>query len=218
MLYKTIKTASKITDSCIISFSCGKDSIVTLDLCHKHFKNIYVYFMYIVDGLEVNEGILKWYEDKYQIEIKRIPHWDLSNMFRTGAYRLADDNVKQIKNNDIYDYVRDSSGFEWISAGERIADSMHRRGIIKSSGSIDAKRRRFYPVSEWKKEHILKYIKRERLKIPVGYEICGRQANQFDGKDLSFIKKYFPGDYEKIQSWFPFIDVAVKRYEHGQPK
>lgn len=35
-LFRTVETAAAITDSVLVSFSGGKDSVATLDLCVKH--------------------------------------------------------------------------------------------------------------------------------------------------------------------------------------
>ena len=63
---------SKVTDSVIVAFSGGKESVVTLDLCSRYFKNIKAFFMYIVPDLSFQERTLEWYEKRYQIEIMRI--------------------------------------------------------------------------------------------------------------------------------------------------
>ena len=62
ILFETVKTASRISDKCIVCFSGGKDSIVTLDLCARYFKHIHVVFMYSVPGLSFKEANLRWYE------------------------------------------------------------------------------------------------------------------------------------------------------------
>ena len=71
ILFDEIKTMSKITDTVLVGFSGGKDSIVTLDLCVKYFKNVIPFFLYIAPDLSFQERQLKWYENKYNLEISR---------------------------------------------------------------------------------------------------------------------------------------------------
>lgn len=59
LLFDPIKTQSRVTDSVIVAFSGGKDSIVTLDLCSRYFKKIYSFFMYLVPNLEFQERMLR---------------------------------------------------------------------------------------------------------------------------------------------------------------
>ena len=202
-----------ITDSVIVSFSCGKDSIVTLDLCRKHFKTVYAFFMYQVKDLEFQEKTLRYYEKKYDINILRIPHFELSEFFAFGTYRLYDDSVPIIKITDVYKYVREYFQTWWIAAGERIADSVVRRAMIKNSSSIDENRGRFYPVAEFRKPHIIQYMKLNNLKLPDEYKTLGHSMSNLSPKTCYLMKTHYPEDYQRIQEWFPFIESAVKKYE-----
>ena len=64
-LFRTVETAAAITDSVLVSFSGGKDSVATLDLCVKHFRHVEGFFMYYVKGLSFQEQIFRYYEDRY---------------------------------------------------------------------------------------------------------------------------------------------------------
>nr|DAV56290.1 MAG TPA: phosphoadenosine-phosphosulfate reductase [Caudoviricetes sp.] len=213
ILYDPIKTMAKVTDSVIVGFSGGKDSVVTLDLCMRHFDRVAAFFMYQCPDMEFQERNLRFYERKYGIEIMRLPHFDVSPMFRYGAYRDPDWTVPVVGMNEVYDYVRSETGIYWIAAGERIADSLIRRAMIKKSGSIDEKRGRFYPISGWKKGEVVKYIKHRKLKLPVEYEKLGFSFRSIDGPNLAFIKQQFPDDYEKVLRLYPYAEAAVRRFE-----
>ena len=214
VLFDSIKAQSRITDTVLVAFSGGKDSIVTLDLCCKYFKKVIPFFMYIVPGLSFQESLLQWYEKKYEFEIIRLPHFDMSEYMRYGAFRPCDMDVPIISITDIYNYLRGITGARWIAAGERISDSIVRRAMIKHSGSVDMKRGRFYPVAYWKKAEVMQYVKMKKLKLSPTSKTLGFSFKSLEGRELAVIKNQYPEDYEKILSFYPFAGASVKRFEH----
>lgn len=212
VLFDPIKTQASVTDSVIVGFSGGKDSIVTLDLCFKYFKNVKPFFMYLVPELEFQERMLKWYENKYQTEIIRIPHFECSNFLKYGSFTLADWDIDIVKINDTYEYLRQQTGYHWIAAGERCADSIVRNAMIKKSGSIDYKRGRFYPLAYWKKNEVLQYIKQKKLYLSPEQRKLGFSFRSLAGSELAIIKEIYPKDYEKILKVYPFAGAGVERY------
>lgn len=213
VLYDPIKTMAKVTNSVIVAFSGGKESIVTLDLCKRYFKNVKAFFMYIVPDLSFQERTLQWYEKKYQIEIMRIPHMDVCEFFHYGSFRPGDPTFPIVSITDIYKYVRLQTDVWWIAAGERIDDSIVRRAMMKKSGSIDVQRGRLYPVSAWKKREIMDYIKFHNLYLSTDSRKLGFSFCSLWGKELSMVKQHFPDDYRKIINIYPFAEAGVLRYE-----
>lgn len=213
VLFDAVKTQAKVTDSVIIAFSGGKESIVSLDLCFRHFKNVKPFFMYICPGLSFQERTLQWYEKKYQTDIARIPHMDVCEFFHYGSFRPGDPSFPIISINDIYKWIRLETGIWRIAAGERIDDSIVRRAMIKKSGSIDVQRGRFYPVSMWKKRDVLDYIKFHGLYIGQDSKELGFSFKSLWGKELSMVKEHFPDDYQKVLRLYPFAAAGVKRFE-----
>lgn len=213
VLYDPIKTQAKVTDEVIVAFSGGKESVVVLDLCFRYFKKVHPFFMYICPDLSFQERTIEWYEKKYQTEIIRLPHMDVSEFFHWGSFRPADLTFPVVSINDIYQYVRLQTDTWWIAAGERIDDSIVRRAMMKKSGSIDVKRGRFYPVSAWKKREIIDYIKFHNLYLGQDSRKLGFSFKSLWGKELAMLKHYFPQDYEKILHLYPFAAAGVKRYE-----
>ena len=213
VLYDPIKTQSKVTDEVIVAFSGGKESVVVLDLCYRFFKKVHPFFMYIAPDLSFQERTLEWYEKKYQTEIIRLPHMDVSEFFHYGSFRIPDPTFPIVSINDIYQYVRLQTDTWWIAAGERIDDSIVRRAMMKKSGSIDVQRGRFYPVSAWKKREIIDYIKFHNLYLGQDSRKLGFSFKSLWGKELAMLKHYFPQDYEKVLKIYPFAAAGVKRYE-----
>ena len=213
LLFDPIKTQSRVADSVIVGFSGGKDSIVTLDLCFKYFKRVVPFFMYLVPNLEFQEKTLRWYENKYNTEIIRIPHFEVSEFLKYGSFTMADWNVDVVSINDTYEYLRQKTDIHWIAAGERCADSIVRNAMIKKSGSIDYKRGRFYPLAYWKKNEVLHYIKTKKLYLSREQREIGFSFRSLAGNELAVIKQLYPEDYRKILQVYPFAEAGVKRFE-----
>lgn len=213
LLFDPIKTQSQITDSVIVGFSGGKDSIVTLDLCFRYFRNVKLYFMYLVPGLEFQEKMLRWYENKYNTEIIRVPHFEVSEFLKYGSFTLYDHDVDIVGITDTYEYIRQKTGIHWIAAGERCADSIVRNAMIKQSGSIDYKRGRFYPIAYWKKNDVMQYIKHKKLYLSPEQKKLGFSFRSLAGSELAVIKENYPEDYKKILKIYPFAEAGVVRYQ-----
>lgn len=212
LLFDPIKTQARVTDSVIVGFSGGKDSIVTLDLCFKYFKKVVPFFMYLVPDLEFQEKTLKWYENKYNTEIVRIPHFEVSEFLKYGSFTMADWSVDVVGINDTYAYMRETTGIQWIAAGERCADSIVRNAMIKKSGSIDYKRGRFFPLAYWKKNEVIEYIKYKKLYLSPEQKKIGFSFRSLAGSELAVIKEYYPDDFKKIKAVYPFCEAGVERF------
>jgi phosphoadenosine phosphosulfate reductase len=215
-LFHSIKTAAKITNRVLVSFSGGKDSVVTLDLAIKHFDKVDAFFMYTTKGLSFQDSIINYYEKKHDIKIYKTPHFMLSAWLRYGAFRLEDYSVPIVSIKEIYDYMREKTGTYWIAAGETIKDSIVRRAMIKQSGTIDTKRGRFYPIAEWSKKDVVSYIRQNKLKVGIESNLLGWSFNSLMPRDLMVIKDKFPADYKIIESWFPLVGANIAQEQYTQ--
>jgi len=222
LLFEPVKAACRFSSEVVVSFSGGKDSVVTLDLCARHFKRVHAFFMYQVPGLSFQEATLRWYEQRYGIEILRVPHPELAEWLRFGTFRYHDFSVPAISFNDLYHYVRMQTGQRWIAAGERIADSIWRRAMMKRSGCIDVKRGRFFPLMYFRKDDVLRYVERHNLKVSPESRFLGHSFRSLEPEEMWLVRRHYPRDYEKIVSWFPFVGAGVEKFvrqreEEGRP-
>ena len=217
-LFDPIKTQAKVTREVLVGFSCGKDSIVTLDLCFRHFERVQPFFMSYVPGMEFQEAVIRKYERKYGVNCIRIPHFETSNFFRYGTYREEDLNVPIISVTDEYNYLRQKTAIYWIACGERIADSIVRRAMLKKSGSIDEKRGRFFPLIYWTKENVMNYMRVKNLVLPREYEKIHHSFRSLSDEDVSMVKEFFPDDYRKLLKLYPLAEAAAFREEQRRAK
>ncbi len=215
-LFDPIKAQSRVSDHVIVAFSGGKDSVVTLDLCCRYFKSVSAFFMYQIPNLSFQEATIRYAENRYGITIDRLPHFELSDFLAYGSFRHHDASVPIIGINDIYRYARITHDAWWIAAGERIADSIVRRAMMKKSGCIDEKRGRFYPVANFTKADVMQYIKHHKLKPAPEAALIGHSFRSLAGHDLYQLKKNYPDDYQLVLKWFPFAEASVMNYEMRQ--
>ena len=215
-LYHGIECASQITDAILVMFSGGKDSVCVLDLCHRYFRRVQPVFMQIGPMLSFHKAMHAWAEDKYGVEILKLPHPGVVDCLRYGVFRNYQDfSIPVITFKDIWNYSRLQTGIWWIAAGEKIADSIVRRAMIKGDGGcVNAKIGRFYPLAEWTIKDVYAYMRQRRLRMTPEYESYGGSYNgSLVPHSLHWLKRHYPNDYEKMRAWFPFIDVATKRIE-----
>lgn len=212
-LLDQVKMHAQATDEVIVSFSMGKDSLVVLDLAKKYFKKVHVFYMYMVPGLEFQEKALRQYEKIYNIEIKRVPHFEDSEFYRYGSFRDPDYTVPIITINDVYESMRQEFGCYWITGGERKADSIFRNGMVNKSTSLDVKRGRMYPLAYWKKKDVFDYMKFHKLYWPSFYKELGFSLHSLQGKELSRLKQVYPEDYQRVLQYFPEAEAGVLKYE-----
>ena len=214
-LFDPIKTASAVSDSVIVSFSGGKESIVVLDMCMRHFERVAAFHMYQFPHLSFSDEQIDWYERRYPgLDIIDLPHPNLSMNMHYGVFRPENSDVPLIGFNDIYNYVRWVTGIHWIAAGERVSDSLVRRAMIKHSGTVDTVRGRFYPVANWNKRDILHYIKVHKLRIGKDSRAMGYSFPGIEQEAITELKRHFPKDYERIERQFPLLGAAVFRQEN----
>lgn len=212
-IYSAIQSQARLTDEVIVSFSGGKESVVTLDLCFRYFKRVHAFFMYYAPGLSFQEAVLQWHERKYGIEIYRMPHWELSLFYRSGSFVNFDPTLPVVSIKDVYEHVRGVFNTHWIAAGERAKDSVVRGAMIKKSGSIDKVRGRFFPLAYWDKEQVLRYCEDKQLKYGAERAVFGRSFGDFKQEHVADLKKWYPDDYEKLRKVLPLLGVLDKHYE-----
>ena len=208
----TIEYIKQETDSVILFYSGGKDSIVLLDILTKHFK-VNLVFMYLVPELEHIEKYVTWAEKKYNVKAKKYPHWMLSQYFNDNYFTFHHNNdVPNIKLSDIEDKAKIDFNCEWIINGAKKSDSLNRRLMLKTyfMQSINLTSKKAYPLSDWKKGDCLTYIKQKKLPMPISYSKGKSSGADLEVNFLKFCKEKYPKDYQKIINQFPFAETIIK--------
>ena len=218
---QTIALMREITDTVMLAFSCGKDSIAAYLAIRDHFPKIVPYYMYLVPGLEFVEESLRYYEQIIGTKILRIPHPSLYRWLNCQVFTapwqasvIEGAGLPDFEYFDIQEAMRQDFGLgphSYVATGVRAADSPIRRMSMMRHGTISHKTKQFYPVWDWRIARVWDAIKASKIALPVDYAMFGRSFDGLDYRFLAPIKERFPDDYARICEWFPLAEAELKR-------
>jgi 3'-phosphoadenosine 5'-phosphosulfate sulfotransferase (PAPS reductase)/FAD synthetase len=192
----------------IVSYSTGKDAMVVLDLAKKCAKRVEVFFLEHVPGISFIEEGLAWAEARWNVKIKRYPHWLRSKLRAEGCFCFHSPlHTPQISLYDIYAVARQDFGIELVVTGAKKADSMWLRQKAEFKFASDKLKA---PILDWSTRDVLAYLKTNNLPLP---ENDGRRSG---GIDLSFecvtnLYDNWPEDYARLLAIYPFAGAIIAR-------
>lgn len=213
----------------LVGFSGGKDSFCTLDVCIRAFgiENVVAFQFYYIKDLEVEMQPIRNAKKKYpQLQIIRLLHPNALNVIRRNTGRTkGSKNLSHLKGNT-YNWkkaeaiLRSRTGIQWIAYGQRMQDSLQRRGMLhkcqglwhySDKGSPIFK---VFPIYRWRHTDTYTYLRNRKLPIPY----TGRgDLHKTSGlslrspRSLMNLKKNYPEDYKKLKFLFPHIERVIYR-------
>lgn len=201
------------TDTVVLFYSGGKDSIVLLDILSKNGFKIKLVFMYLVPDLDHINKYLNWAKNKYKVELYYYQHWVITHYIRDNYYRFHDENkITLLSLSDIVAAVKYDLKCDWIITGMKQSDSLNRRLMLKPlfMSAIEVRSKMVYPLSFWKKNNCIQYIKQNRLPMPINYGINSNSSGFDLNKDvLIFLKNNYPEDLKKVFKVFPLSETLL---------
>ncbi len=201
----------------------GKDSIALLHLLYPHFDQITCVFMYVVKDLEHIARYMHYINKKYpKARIIQIPHFAVFSYIKTGHLGYRQNEKQRIYNlSDLTDNIREKTAIEWAFFGFKQSDSMNRRVMLRTyqEQAINEKNKKVYPLSTYKNNDIIEYIKAEKLITPEKYG--NSQSSGTDINDLNyllFLRNHFPNDLKKVIAEFPLVERKLYEYDYERAK
>lgn len=214
-LYSVLREGSCATQKIIVGFSGGKDSVAMLDLCKEYFKEVYVFNMYFVDKLQMQENYFRYIENKYKVKILHLPHFELSNIYQDNDSTWDNPFVKKcpkIYFSDVENYVRDFFGCKWFAYGMMACESIERNAMLKNNNGIDYEYNKLYPLAFWNNKKVFAYLKNKNIQLPPEYQWSERSANNpFIDFTQILLQTYYPSDWERVQYKFPLAGTALAK-------
>jgi len=188
----------------IIMFSTGKDSIASADLFFQKYPGEkQLVFLFFVDGLEIKERVLQYYEKLWRTTILRRP----------SETALSLDTGKKYRRADVERGLKAELNISWLVQGIRKSESFARRGMLKNvPDGIDERNGKLYPIADWSSKDVLSYCKMRKLPLPIEYQ--HGLIHDFSVPDpelLLYLKNNFPGDYRKVIKTYPHLEAMVWR-------
>jgi phosphoadenosine phosphosulfate reductase len=200
---------SQNTDSVLVGYSGGKDSMVVLDLCMRAFKRVEAFHLYLVPGLECVEIALAEARARYGIPIHQYPHFIVRWFLTEGCFcpnHYKQDSLPQWKMKDIYDLASYDTGIELIATGAKRSDSVTRRRRVGKMKRV------LNPIASWLKADVMGYMKFRGLPLPSS---SNRATTGIDlsAPNLLWLYDTYPADFARIEKVFPYVGAVVKRRE-----
>ena len=211
-----INTVKEKTDRVILFYSCGKDSIAMLDMIAPLFKEVVCVYMYFVKGLNHIDRFINYSKSKYKnVTFLEVPHWNLSRALKIGFFCQPQKNIRLLKLRDVIDRVRAKTGINWCFIGMKQADSLNRRLMLRTyeHEAINSKSQIAYPLSLWKKNEVISYIRFHKLPTPVEYSKEAGNGLWFDLKVYLWMKENELNDLGKVLKAFPLSEKILFDYE-----
>jgi len=214
------------TDTVLLAFSCGKDSIAAWLRLRQDFTVI-PFYMWLVPGLEFVDRELAYFEDFFGTPILRYPNPQAYNNLRSGAMQAPAnwawlDSTPipgKLTHGFVEAVLKDELGLPrstWVATGIRAADSPMRLAAMRRHGPISRRRAKFHPIWDWKKDRLMETIHRSGVRLPVDYLLFGRSFDGLDRRFSTVIKRVYPADYARIKAFYPLIDAEHWRAEFAR--
>ena len=210
----------ELTDTVVLKFSGGKDSVASWLILREIFPRIVPIFHYWVPGLEFVERTVKLYEEFFETEITRMPHPNLLNFLSNGSFQPPHRwNVIEVMTGDpvdydeIVDWAAEDMGLEnyWVAVGIKASDSPIRAAAVAKNGAWTPNKKLFYPVADLKKADLIELLKRHNAPLSEDYLVFGRSFDGLQYRYLHRIKEHYPADYARIVDWFPLVEAEFMR-------
>lgn len=201
----------------LLSFSGGKDSVLTLYLALKAGLKCEVVHYYLAENLSYNEVVLQWFEKEFGITIHRLESGMTIKMMDSDLLLINNVwKIKSYKANPFKKNERIAQAFfkyDYNILGIKSTDSTVRKMLINKNGWHVDKTKHIYPIHHWNDKEVWHFIYENNLPVNRCYEWFGRSQDVINMEHLYPLKENSPKDFISFIYKYPLIEALVWIYE-----
>lgn len=201
-------------DTVAVGYSGGKDSMVTLDLALRFFPKVYPYFLYLVPDLHQDQRVFDYCKQRFGLEVLKFPDWHFINAVHNMSYcdyneELAVEDAL-LDERKLFDWIKAETGATLLMNGQKKADGAFRRRYIANTKKTQQDVYR--PLKNWLRWEVLSYLKMRDLPVKEG-SAADNSGIGLHTTEVLYLYDNERHDYELLKTYFPYIEVIVKRRE-----
>lgn len=215
-LNETLKEMAELAKThkiVLVGYSGGKDSLATLDLALRFFDKVIPYHMYLVPHLEVDESRFRYCKQRFNMEVIQVPHFYTVEAWKSETYcdpLAIYDLIPDLTQRHVYDWLKAETGATLILNGQKKADGLFRRRLIAKTK--DTQNDVYRPLKNWLRWEVLSYLKGRDIEVPASSQ-AENSAVSLAIKEVLWLYDNHRQDYERVKSFFPYIEAIVVRRE-----
>ena len=207
-----LRQASALHDAVVVACSFGKDSLIALDLCTKHFKRVEALHLVYVHGLELTAQRVEYVKQRWGVDTLVVDHpGSLEHRYR-GYRCFVDRSVTRKSLKQIYAEAKQTLNCTAVVTGTRAAEDIGRRAGMRRGewpGEL-------HPLAFWRhsKTHsdLLPYLRNNNIQPYEPLKGC-RHGLSNSAETILWLHDNHPRDFSRWLEVFPLASCVVKRRE-----
>lgn len=209
-----IQHMASMHDAVVVACSFGKDSLVVLDLCYKHFQRVEAFCMTFVPGLSVVQEKIEYARQRWGVEVREVEHWAAVQQRAKGYRCFPSQTVDKLPTmTTFFEQMKREYGIPLIATGTRAAESIGRRaGLLRSErGQTAGAWPGWHPIAWWTRSDVVGYLRNHDL--PLDGINADMQGWSLEASSILKLYDCHREDYEKLVDAWPLASCVVTRRE-----
>ena len=204
---RDVQSRANSTDSVLVAFSGGKDSLAVLDLCLRHFSRVEAFHLEFVAGLDVTRERVVEPLAKLGVPCRYYPDPLAIKAVKRGVfcdpkieYRL----LTVPTDREAYEEAMADMGIGLVATGKKKAD-YQQRAFHMNAGRVFG----WHPLAEWRKRDVLSYLRVRGITPSDSHADAG--GIDLTAASLRWLRDCYPADFARVLYWYPYAESALVR-------